>query len=206
MFPPTKGGSIMICQRLSTLLVIALALATGADPCRAQAERFPDPLPTPTDAQVKAAKPLPAIRGKEWWYPGIIGPLGVRAMRRAQKVGSPPNLRRREYRILSTDKGSPAYGRLLPGDVIIGLNGGMFKPDKYVNKHVERFKAYREPNWEMGRAIHEAYGKGKGIITLTVHRELHQGDARQKQFGAMDGSMAWPLPAELFPDKTPLCD
>ena len=139
----------MICHRLSATLVTTLALAMGTDPCRAQAERFPDPLPTPTDAQIRAAKPVAAVKTTlrnsdgVWAFRGIIGPLGAMAQRSKQRADSPPNLRRREYRILSTEKGSPAYGRLLPGDVISGLNGGLFKPGKYVNKEVERFKAYR---------------------------------------------------------------
>ena len=162
-------------------LVFALALAMGTDPCRTQAERFPDPLPTPTDAQIKATQPVAAIgttlwnRDGEWSFRGIVGPLGVMAQRSKQKVNIPLHLRRREYRILSTEKGSPAYGRLLPGDVIIGLNGGLFAPGKFVSKQVERFKAYREPNWEMGQAIHEAYSKRKGILTLTVLRGERKG-------------------------------
>jgi len=73
----------MIGHKLSALLPMALALAIGAAPCRAQAERFPDPLPTSTDAQIKAAEPVAAVKTSLWnsdgvWaFRGIIGPLAL---------------------------------------------------------------------------------------------------------------------------------
>ena len=147
----------------------------------AEVDRFPEPLAEPTAEQVRSTRPIPAVRTTlwnkdgEWAFPGSIGPLGVMAQRSKQKREVPLRRRRREYRILSVDKGSPAHGRLLPGDVIIGLDGGLFKPDKYVNTQVERFKSYREPNWEMGRAIETAFEHKKGVITLTVLRGKRKG-------------------------------
>jgi ELWxxDGT repeat protein len=145
------------------------------------ADRFPEPLPEPTPAELEATTPIPETKTSlynsngVWAFPGIIGPLGVMSQRSKQKSDLPLGQRQREYRILSVDKGSPVDGRLLPGDVIIGLDGGLFKPDKYVNKEVEVFKSYREPNWEMGRAIEKAYEENAGLITLTVRRKDRKG-------------------------------
>jgi ELWxxDGT repeat protein len=146
-----------------------------------EVDRFGEPLPLPTDEDVTAAQPIPAVkttlwnRDGEWSFRGIVGPLGVMAQRSKQKKGVPPRYRRREYRVLSIEKGSPSYGRLLPGDVIVGVDGNRFKPGTYANKAAAKFKSYREPNWEMGRAIEKAYEKNGGLLKLTVRRGDRKG-------------------------------
>ena len=74
------------------------------------------PLPSATDVESSADLPVPASEKYpvEWANPGSLGPTGLLAQRGLQSL---------EYKVLGVEVGSPAYGKLLPGDLIVGVDG-----------------------------------------------------------------------------------
>jgi hypothetical protein len=84
------------------------------------------PLPLPTEAELAASPNLPIpktdTRPEEWANPGSLGPTGLIAQRCMLRL---------EYRILAVEPGSPAAGRMLPGDLVTGIGGELFQPEDY---------------------------------------------------------------------------
>jgi ELWxxDGT repeat protein len=155
-------------RRLLLLLATLLPAGPGA------VAGTPPELPIPTEAEVSAAADLPVpptnTHPTEWANPGSLGPTGLIAQR---------SLKALAYRILKVEAGSPAHGTILPGDVIVGIDGGRFQPEDYGGEHrsVERYSRYMEPNRALGRALEEVAARRQGRLVLTVRRGGAEGTA-----------------------------
>lgn len=124
-------------------------------------------LELPTADEIKATKDLPIpptnTHPVEWANAGSLGAMGVIAQRSMVDL---------QYRVLLVGAGSPTQGSLLPGDLIVGINGDHFQPQSYAGEHpsVKKYNRFMEPNVAMGNALDTACGKNKGQLTLTVNR------------------------------------
>ncbi len=124
-------------------------------------------LPLPGAKDVAAARdlPIPATdtHPTEWANPGSLGPTGLIAQR---------CLKRLEYRVLAVEAGSPAAGRILPGDLVVGVDGGLFQPENYAGEHpsVANYCRFMEPTEALGRALDEAAVRRRGRLMLSVRR------------------------------------
>jgi ELWxxDGT repeat protein len=104
----------------------------------------------------------------EWANPGSLGPTGMLAQR---------SMTRLEYKILSVEDGSPAHDRILPGDVVIGTDGGLFQPEDYSKEHpsVAKYNRFMEPNVALGQALEIAAAQQDGRLVLSVRRGEKEG-------------------------------
>ena len=125
-------------------------------------------LPDPKIKVDNLAVPKTGTRPVGWANPGNLGMLGVVAQR---------SLKDRQYKVLVIETGSPSEGKLVPGDLIIGINGEKFKPENYkgLDKSAEVYSSYMEPNRAMGRALDKAVTEQGGVIFLTVKRNEKTG-------------------------------
>lgn len=145
------------------------------------------PLPTPVEVEAAAGLPRPATNTHptEWANPGSLGPTGLTAQRCMTRL---------EYRVLVVEAGSPAHGRVLPKDIILGVNGQVFQPEDYSAEHssVARYNRFMEPNVALGTALEYAAAKQHGRLVLTVRR------------GEQKGTVALQLPSRRgFSDTYP---
>ena len=129
-------------------------------------------LPLPNSSELNAAADLPMPepnRDPEGWAnPGILGQTGIIALR---------GLDRLEFKVLKTETGSPAHGKILPGDLVIGTDGRRFEPEDYTGHHksVARCNRFSEPYYALGRALGTAASERQGKLVLTVRRGEKEG-------------------------------
>jgi len=150
-------------------IIVSLLLSLPGTSVAAPATE--SPLPLPTEAELAAApnQPIPKTEThpEEWANPGSLGPTGLVAQRCMLRL---------EYRILAVEPGSPAAGRMLPGDVVAGIGGQLFQPEDYSAEHpsVAKYNQFMEPNVALGDAL-EAAAKDGGRLVLTVRRKTGLG-------------------------------
>lgn len=94
--------------------------------------------------------------------PWMMGPVGIIGFKNRISGGD-------QIRVMGVSKGSPADGKVLPGDVVLGLNGRKFRADEDINRVV-------------GDAIIKAEEESSGgRLTLNIWRDRNWSQRMEAQ-------------------------
>jgi hypothetical protein len=107
-----------------------------------------------------------ADSGPDAKVPGWFYNLGITGLR-AQLIAEEPKALLIKY----VFPDSPASGRVEPGDLIVGVDGQLFK-EEHRNGYGERFFGADGPVSELAQALEACQGdEGKGQLSLTLRRD-----------------------------------